>query len=59
MTTSTEETISVRRWEMEIIRRPMYEIHFWNVHQEALHALARTNNSMEATHRHYQVGYIT
>lgn len=55
MTATNEETIPMRRWELDIVRPPMYDISFWNVHQEALNALARTNNSMEATHRQFQV----
>jgi hypothetical protein len=53
--TTAEETIDLQRWEMEIVKEPKYKIDFWNVHDEAMLTLAKTNNSMEANHNQFQV----
>uniref|UniRef100_A0A914HZB6 MULE transposase domain-containing protein n=1 Tax=Globodera rostochiensis TaxID=31243 RepID=A0A914HZB6_GLORO len=46
-------TMEVLRWEIEVVRQPLYPIRFWNVHQQAASALARTNNALESSHLHF------
>uniref|UniRef100_A0A914HPJ8 Uncharacterized protein n=1 Tax=Globodera rostochiensis TaxID=31243 RepID=A0A914HPJ8_GLORO len=43
----------VLRWEIEVVRQPLYPIRFWNVHRQAASAVARTNNALESSHLHF------
>lgn len=46
---------TIQRWELPIVRRPVYPIEFWNINERALRALAKTNNALESTHYHFMV----
>ena len=52
---STPHLAPANRWDLPIVREPQYPIIFWNMNREAEAELERTNNSLEASHRQFQV----
>ncbi|KAL3087398.1 hypothetical protein niasHT_029392 [Heterodera trifolii] len=55
-TTQSSTIVSVvPRWELPIVRPPLYPVHFWNVHDRAKSAVEKTNNAMEASHLQFSV----
>ncbi|KAL3086292.1 hypothetical protein niasHT_040084 [Heterodera trifolii] len=58
-TTQSSTTVSVvPRWELPIVRPPLYPVHFWNVHDRARSAVEKTNNAMEASHLQFSRGLV-
>jgi hypothetical protein len=44
-----------RRSDDAIIHPPKHPVAFWNVHEQAISATAKTNNAMESAHFHFAV----
>ncbi|KAL3120072.1 hypothetical protein niasHT_003324 [Heterodera trifolii] len=57
-TQSSTTFLVVPRWELPIVRPPLYPVHFWNVHDRARSAVEKTNNAMEASHLQFSRGLV-
>ncbi|KAL3091976.1 hypothetical protein niasHS_005926 [Heterodera schachtii] len=57
-TESSTTVFVVPRWELPIVRPPLYPVHFWNVHDRARSAVEKTNNAMEASHLQFSRGLV-
>uniref|UniRef100_A0A915P6U7 FLYWCH-type domain-containing protein n=1 Tax=Meloidogyne floridensis TaxID=298350 RepID=A0A915P6U7_9BILA len=49
--TLSMNTITIPRWELQLVRSPQYPVSFWNVNERALRAMAKTNNALESRRR--------
>jgi hypothetical protein len=55
MPSTSTPLANVQRSDEPITNQPLYPISFWNVHDRAIGAIAKTNNAMEASHSHFLV----